>query len=425
MIKKIAVALMFLSSAVYAQEHRVEPGQNLGVIADKYIEKTAALSSEELVRDIEVVNDVTAVGIRAGQDLQIPIIKLPQKDKTAVSADIEAKGVYLSKWAAGSRKIFRVADRLGVYGGNTVVFDVKDVSGQLSYKSEVPVRHGTRGSYSYAIDDVAKLISYLHQMDVHVVARMCVFKDINVAAVKPEWRFSKDWLNPSNPDVQGYLLEVVAELVELGVDEIQLDYVRYPADGYRNSGIDGLARPDVIAGFLEKVYALTKPAGVLLSLDMFGIVIWEFESDVMVVGQDIRKIMSHVDVISPMIYPSHYNDGFAGISSPAKEPYRIVELSVRKLKKIVGDEVVIRPWLQAFPLKAGKEFGPSYIREQIEAAESAGANGWLLWSPGNYYLDSYRAMDQLLVSTAKKIVVDETQRGAEVVLRNAVIAVEE
>ena len=126
----------------------------------------------------------------------------------------------------------------------------------------------------------------------------------------------------------------------------------------------------------------------------------------LVIGQDIRKIRSHVDVISPMLYPSHFSENFSGIGDPANEPYLLVNMGVKMLREIVGQDVVIRPWLQAFPLKVDN-FGPDYIQAQIQGAVDGGARGWLLWSPGNYYRDSYYAMDHFMFAAARQTGRDE------------------
>lgn len=46
-----------------------------------------------------------------------------------------------------------------------------------------------------------------------------------------------------------------------------------------------------------------------------------------------------------------------------------------------------RPWLQAFRDYAfdKRVFGAAQIRAQIDAAESAGSDGWMLWNPRNTY----------------------------------------
>ena len=235
-------------------------------------------------------------------------------------------------------------------------------------------------------------------MDIHVAARVVVFRDPIMSRNRPEWCINreKNWLDPANPDVQEYILTVIEELVENGVDEIQLDYIRYHADGRTDTGVEGISRTDVIASFLEKVYAITKPRGVLLSVDMFGIVIWQRDVDVLVVGQDIAKMKQHVDIVSPMLYPSHFSPGFGGVKNPADDPYRFIHNGIKRMRELVGDEVVIRPWLQSFPLRVTTGFDAKYIRTQIEAARDAGGTGWLLWSPGNYYNDAYRAMQDLM-----------------------------
>jgi hypothetical protein len=130
-------------------------------------------------------------------------------------------------------------------------------------------------------------------------------------------------------------------------------------------------------------------------MDMFGIVIWQKDEDVLVVGQDLTKMKPYVDIISPMLYPSHFNPGFAGVKNPADDPYRFIFSGIKRMKELVGDEVAIRPWLQSFPLRVTKGFGPKYIQTQIIASNDAGGTGWLLWSPGNHYTDSYVAMQNI------------------------------
>jgi hypothetical protein len=51
-----------------------------------------------------------------------------------------------------------------------------------------------------------------------------------------------------------------------------------------------------------------------------------------------------------------------------------------------GDYGKIRPWLQDFNL--GAVYTPEMVRAQIDAAESYGVEGWLLWDPGNSYTEA-------------------------------------
>ncbi|MGI6395655.1 MAG: putative glycoside hydrolase [Desulfomonilia bacterium] len=88
---------------------------------------------------------------------------------------------------------------------------------------------------------------------------------------------------------------------------------------------------------------------------------------------------------------------------------------VQRLKNIVGDRVAIRPWLQSFPLRITSGFDPEYIRCQIDAAQDAGATGWLLWSPGNRYDEAFAALEDMHVAKmAEKAAIQEEEQGGSV-----------
>ena len=375
--------------------YTVRSGDTLLKIAELYMPYTEAYTKKELIAGIKEMNMI-AGPISPGQSLSIPVVwNQPLKPVTITKpVDFSARGLYMTSYSAGSRFILEAADRLRESGGNTLVFDAKDDIGAITYPSPIPGKYCPNVLYTRNIEELPKMIEFLHRTDIHVVARVVVFKDPVMAKARPQWCINteKHWLDPANPEVQDYVLEVIEELTNKGVDEIQLDYIRYPADKKNWTGIEGVQRTDVIAGFIEKVHDITRPKGVLLSVDMFGIIIWQRNVDMLSIGQDIAKIKPHVEIISPMLYPSHFSAGFDGVEKPADNPYRIVFCGIKKMKDLVGDDVVIRPWLQSFPLGVTKGFGPEYIQAQIDAVNDAGGTGWLLWSPGNHYGKAYAAM---------------------------------
>ncbi|MEN6473578.1 MAG: putative glycoside hydrolase [Syntrophaceae bacterium] len=379
--------------------HTVQPGETLSKIVRLYLPYTAAYTKKELVNSIKSINGIDE-NLSPGQTIRVPVVwDAPLKPKTVPKAkNYMAKGVYMNPSSAGTRTILDTGYKLRLRGANTVVFDAKDDMGAITYPSNLKAKYFPNEDYTPNIEELPKMIDYLHHMGVHVVARMVVLKDPIMAKINPEWCINreKNWLNPADPNVQEYLLAVVRELSDSGVDEIQLDYIRYFADTKTATGMDGVSRSDTIAGLLKKIHDITAPKGVLLSMDMFGIVIWQRDVDVLVVGQDISKLKPYVDIISPMLYPSHFSKGFSGIKNPADDPYLFVYDGIKRMKDLVGDEVVIRPWLQAFPLHVTKGFGPGYIETQIKAALDAGATGWLLWSPENRYNYSFEAMQNVM-----------------------------
>src|SRR5205085_2214461 len=120
--------------------------------------------------------------------------------------------------------------------------------------------------------------------------------------------------DPTNTEAQDYAIDLAKEGIEAGADEIQLDYVRFPVN--INERIVKMPepkdRPAVIRDFVRRVKAITKPAGVMLSLDLFGVAATGIRSDIERLGQDIGVMGVEADAISPMVYPSHYDKGYRG-----------------------------------------------------------------------------------------------------------------
>ncbi len=110
--------------------------------------------------------------------------------------------------------------------------------------------------------------------------------------------------------------------------------------------------------------------GVLVSLDVFGIMAWQRQVDLSHTGQDIVKMAKHCDVISPMIYPSHFF-GMDGYAAPGDAPEHFISVSMDRFDKITaGSGVVLRPWLQAFRWRT-KTYSPEYILKQVSASKES------------------------------------------------------
>jgi len=168
----------------------------------------------------------------------------------------------------------------------------------------------------------------------------------------------------------------------LGFQGIQFDYFRFPSDGptrfcrysQPHTKISG---PQVLAKFLEKADRRLKPYGVEISIDTFGLA--GTKNDDLGIGQKLTDIIEHIQVLSPMMYPSHYSSGTYGIEDPNSSPYEVVSRSVRDtLKTLQGTGVQLRPFLQDFSL--GVKYNAERVRAQIEAAADRGVHEWLLWN---------------------------------------------
>ncbi|MGB8831746.1 MAG: putative glycoside hydrolase, partial [Candidatus Sulfotelmatobacter sp.] len=172
----------------------------------------------------------------------------------------------------------------------------------------------------------------------------------------------------------------------------------------------GLQRSDVITAFLKKAYAQLHPTGVLLSLDVFGVMAWQRQVDLSHTGQDIVGMAKYCDVLSPMIYPSHFF-GMDNIEHPGDAPEHFIGESMQRFELITkGSGVVIRPWLQAFHWRT-KTYSPEYIKIQVATAKEKGGIGFLFWNAANDYSKPYEAMPEMKAEDLKE--KDKYFRGDE------------
>lgn len=404
----IVILGFMLASPCFASDvtYTVKQGDSLAGIASEYLPLAASYTRHEFVEEIKKVNGLSEKTMSVGQVITIPVVRNEPVKPVCVKRPktFEAKGAYANQFTSSSRQILTMGERLKKNGANTVVFDAKEVEGLPTYKSAVPRDVLGIDTYYYPIEDLSKMVDYLHKQGIHVVARICMFRDIRNSSRNDQWRFDKEWVDPADHAVQDYNLAIMKELITFGVDEIQVDYFRYPADGKTFTGIEGKSRSDVLTEYARRIHELTSSKGVLLSLDMFGIVIWQREQDIKILGQDVMKFKDHFDIISPMLYPSHFTKNFSGVANPADQPYMFISSGVKRMKALVGDQVVIRPWLQSFPLRVTIGYNAGYVKAQMKAAQDSGATGWLLWSPGNRYDEAYRAMEDLAAKDPAKAV---------------------
>ncbi len=320
-----------------------------------------------------------------------------------------AKGVYVNGSAAGSPLILEIADHLKSIGGNTVVFDVHEVDGAVYFHTRNPLARAVGASDKAPISNLKGLIDALHQKGIHTVARIAVFKDEKMAKERPDLAIQSinggpwiggeglSWLDPSHPLVQEYILSLAEEVAQAGIDEIQFDYIRFPATTglsetqyHYNRQI--LTKKQIITGFVIKAHDRLKPYHILLSADVFGVIAWDASINEKILGQSLPELAQYLDVISPMLYPSHFHEGYDGFASPADEPQYFIRTGVEKsMAKIPPGGAVIRPWLQAFGWKT-PTYGPDYLVTQIRAAQDAKGVGWLFWNAGSSYGLLWRAL---------------------------------
>jgi len=315
------------------------------------------------------------------------------------------KAIYMSSWVAGTPSvregIITLIDETEI---NAVVVDVKDYTGKISFAVNDPVLARYDSADPSRITDIDALIAELHEKGIYVIARVAVFQDDYLARKRPDlavkrastggiWLDNKKiaWLDTSAPEAWEYSFLVAQEAEHRGFDEINFDYIRFPSDGpvsdasypyYRSS-------EETKAEALRRYYAYIgerkSELGIPVSGDLFGMVLTE-TSD-MNIGQILENGLEYFDYVAPMIYPSHYPNGFNGWKKPATVPYELAKFvldagSARALAASSTPEK-IRPWLQDFDL--GADYTADMVRAQIRATYDAGLDSWMLWAPSNKY----------------------------------------
>lgn len=311
------------------------------------------------------------------------------------------KGVYLTAGTISSQRGKDIVNLVKEKGGNAVVIDIEHGGGQFAFvpKNEF-LKNINPGSNTFK--DIKNQINELHKNGIYAIARQVVFNDPYTSTRKPEWRikniwggtFDYRWLDPSKAGVQLFNLYTLMEVAEMGFDEVQFDYIRFPATNHNildyNFDEEKFTRAEVITDFLKKARFVANSYGIKLSVDVFGAIVWG-DIDWKTVGQDTVEIAKQVDAIYPMTYPSHVSPGYFGHNNPYGAPYSFIYDSIDHFVKKADGNAEIRTWVQGFPLKI-PNFGSWFMEEQVKASFDAGAQGFIVWSPGNYYTYSWPAM---------------------------------
>ncbi|MCF7890012.1 putative glycoside hydrolase [Candidatus Bipolaricaulota bacterium] len=290
------------------------------------------------------------------------------------------KGVYLHSRSISSESAGDWAETLTAHGFNAVVINVKNVHGEVTYPSEVELASEIGATTGRL--DITDIISRLHREGIYVIARLACFKDRLMAA---RCCGGGEWTDPADELAQEYNVRLAREVSKLGFDEIQLDYIRYP-DGPGKIGGDYSDRSEVISDFVERVKRAIG-AQVRLSADVYGRTIWNWNSkNTDPIGQNLDYLGDTVDVLSPMIYPSHYNN-----PDLVYNPNKLVKLSLKTGKERLSTE--LRPFIQGFEraMPRGMDL-VSYIQEELRALESHEGTGFLVWNPSSNYESLWKAV---------------------------------
>ncbi len=307
-----------------------------------------------------------------------------------------AKAMYLNAGVIGGIDSYlKIAKENNV---NTIVVDIKD--GALAYTSEV-AKEISPTAYKTAINDneeYKSAINKIKEAGIYAVGRIVVFNDTHYAKDHPEDCINGvGWPSAYSRNVWYYNVELAKEAVkEMGFNEIQFDYVRFPENAYNLSVAKAdfkntydEEKAEAVQNFLFYATDQIHKEGVYLSVDVFGECSSEY---VTAYGQYWPAISNIVDVISSMPYTDHFGrnvdtwtNAYQTVNNWAKSA------STRQTE--IPTPAVARTWITAYDTPYWNPtvvYGASKIEDQVKALYDAGlTGGFITWNSASS-LDKYK-----------------------------------
>jgi len=358
----------------------------------------------------------------------------------------QVKTIYMTACVAGTpdfrQRLIKLADETEI---NSIIIDIKDYSGAISFPPEHESWKPAWQAAKCGTADMRELVKMLHDKNIFVIGRITVFQDPLYAPLNPEqavlksdratvWKDHKglSFVDVASKAYWDHIIDLSVESYNLGFDELNFDYVRYPSDGNMQDiyfpqsmageyGSDKQANLEAFFAYLNKELddesrfesyrhentgrASTTP---YTSADLFGMTTTNFDD--LSIGQVQDRAAPYFDFIAPMVYPSHYPDSFLGLGNPNDYPYTIVNHAMKAgvermkskttpmqgfLHERIGTSTPaiyskptfgperFRTWIQDFDY--GGDYDAADVRAQIKASYDAGVMSWMIWAPSNIY----------------------------------------
>ncbi|MDP2651358.1 MAG: putative glycoside hydrolase [bacterium] len=309
---------------------------------------------------------------------------------------------------------------------NAVVIDIKDATGTITIPDEA-LQPSSSVKSGCKVRDIKAFIQDLHKEGIYVIGRLSVFQDSYYSGLRPDlamkrksdggvWKDRKGlaFIDVASREYWDYIVRIATTSYEIGFDEINFDYIRYPSDGnmadveynltsatvHATSSLQASStslgtRAETLEVFFSYLSSALADTGMKTSADLFGLT--TLARDDLGIGQVLERALPYFDYIAPMVYPSHFSSGIAGYAKPAEHPYEIIKYSMSKAVEreqswllsnglATSTPSKLRPWLQDFNL--GATYDAEKVRAQIQATYDVGLTSWMLWAPSNKYTES-------------------------------------
>ncbi len=356
------------------------------------------------------------------------------------------KAIYMTACVAGTPSFReRLVTLVRETEINSIVLDIKDYSGSISFPPEGAAWQPAWQQSRCGARDMRAFLEALHAENIYVIGRITVFQDPFAATRHPHLAVKradgqtvwKDYKGLSFIDVAAkeyweHIIALAVESYNIGFDELNFDYVRYPSDGnladisFPHSAASSWPndkQANLEAFFSHLHAALGDPARFSqyrhegtgratttpwLSVDLFGLTTSSYND--LSIGQIQERAAPYFDVVAPMVYPSHYPPDYQGLGDPNDNPYAVVygamasglarmQASTTPVSGFLHERIGtstpavyrkpsygqdrLRTWIQDFDY--GGDYDAADVRAQIQASYDAGVMSWMIWAPSNIY----------------------------------------
>lgn len=305
-----------------------------------------------------------------------------------------AKSMYLN---AGGNVIGNIDSYLEIAkssGVNAIVVDIKD--GALGYPVEV-AKDYSMTAYNSAInsfDIYKKAIDKIKAANIYAIGRIVVFNDTHYGKDHPEACIQSNassqlWPSGYSRGAWEYNVELAkAAVKDMGFNEIQFDYVRFPEAAYYMSQSSSTnfrntyneEKAEAIQNFLFYATDQLHKEGIYLSVDVFGECSSEYVTSY---GQYWPAISNVVDVVSSMPYTDHFGRNIDTWSNAYGTVYNWA-LGAAKRQKEIPTPAIARTWITAYDTPYWNPtvvYGAGKIADQAKALVDAGLKGgFITWN---------------------------------------------
>jgi hypothetical protein len=322
------------------------------------------------------------------------------ENQAPVYPAMNVRGVYLTVGSMlNSKKVEDTLNNLQASKGNAIIFDVKGSRVFFDTTSPITKELGLRNTSVY---DLAAEIKKIHDRGFYALGRFIAIKDAGITAKRPDTQvkhptngavLAEGWVDPSNQLAIDYNAEVMCDLAKSGIDEVNMDYIRFSTATFGALRVyTGAQKADKLEPFFKKMREMINLCGpnTKLGISTYAILGWDYNINMETLGQDVVRFAPYVDVISPMAYPATFTS--EGYWNPAKHGnsrmYWLVKRTLTGYAEKLGpmEAKKLRPWIQGYSVDKQD------VLDEIRAVRDAGLCGFTVWNAGNNYTQTYAAM---------------------------------